>query len=150
MPVHRYAPLLCAAFFLLFVIAATQTFAGEQLNADQPLAGTKSGDAKAGKNVFIHRKKGNCLACHVVTSLDYILFHGEVGPPLDGVGSNLSEAEIRLQVMDPRINNPDTIMPPYHRTEGLNRVLVKYKDKTILSAQQVEDIVAYLKTLKDE
>ena len=72
MPVHRYAPLLCAAFFLLFVIAATQTFAGEQLNADQPLAGTKSGDAKAGKNVFIHRKKGNCLACHVVTSLDYI------------------------------------------------------------------------------
>jgi len=148
----RFAHLSGALLFVLFCSNASMTDAGAdtlQLSATA-LADTKSGDAKEGRKVFIHRKKGNCLACHVVKELDHILFHGEVGPPLDGVGTNLSEPEIRLQLIDPQVNNPDSIMPAYHRITGLNRVLAKYKDKPILSAQEIEDVVAYLKTLKDK
>ncbi len=109
----------------------------------------KAGDAANGKKLAINRKQGNCLACHVITELSNQPFHGEVGPPLDGVADRLSEAELRAMVVDAKISNEDTIMPAFYRVEGLNRVSKKFKDKTILDAQQVEDVVAYLKTLKE-
>ncbi|NIO38863.1 MAG: sulfur oxidation c-type cytochrome SoxX [Burkholderiales bacterium] len=99
--------------------------------------------------VFLNRKKGNCLACHVVSSLSDEPFHGEVGPPLDGVADRMSAGEMRLRVVDPKVVNEDTIMPAFYRTEGFERVLKDFEGKSILSAQEVEDVLAYLQTMKE-
>ena len=107
----------------------------------------KPGDAKKGRATAIHRKKGNCLACHQMPIKEQ-QFHGNIGPELEGIGSLYSAGELRLRIVNSKIINPDTIMPAFYRKDGYNRVLKKFKDKTILSAQQVEDIVAYLLTLK--
>ncbi|MBC8270400.1 MAG: sulfur oxidation c-type cytochrome SoxX [Rhodospirillaceae bacterium] len=106
----------------------------------------KPGDPDAGKQTAIHRQKGNCLACHVMPVPEE-QFHGEIGPDLSDVGSNYSEAELRLRLVDPKALNPDTIMPAFLKVPT-SEVHKKFKGKTILSAQEVEDIVAYLMTLK--
>ncbi len=108
-----------------------------------------AGDAAAGKEAMINRKEGNCLACHVVTELADQPFHGEVGPPLDGVADRWNEGELRMIVVDSKKVFEGTIMPAFHRSTDLHRVAEKFQGKTILSAEQVEDIVAYLKTLKE-
>ncbi len=107
----------------------------------------KPGDAKKGRATAINRKKGNCLGCHKMPIPEQ-QFHGEVGPDLAGVGSRMSEGELRARIVDPKLVNPETIMPSFYRTKGLHRVMKNFKDKTIISASDVEDIVAYLKTLK--
>lgn len=107
----------------------------------------KPGDAKKGRATAINRKKGNCLGCHKMPIPEQ-QFHGEVGPDLAGVGSRMSEGELRARIVDPKLVNPETIMPSFYRTKGLHRVKKNFKDKTIISAADVEDIVAYLKTLK--
>lgn len=109
----------------------------------------QAGDPAKGKGVLSNRKLGNCLACHQLEALKEQPFHGEVGPPLDGVASRYSVAELRLRVVDPKALNPDTIMPSFYKTEGLHRVMKKFQGKPILTAQQVEDLLAYLATLKD-
>lgn len=108
-----------------------------------------AGDPAAGRDAMINRKLGNCLACHEVSALREEPFHGEVGPSLDDVASRYNEAQLRLLVSDSKKIFDGTIMPAFHRTGGLNRVSKKFDGKTILTAQQVEDIVAYLKTLKN-
>jgi sulfur-oxidizing protein SoxX len=75
-------------------------------------------------------------------------FHGTIGPPLDGVGDRYSAGELRLRLVDPKRLHPDTIMPAYYRIEGLHRVQERYRARTILTAQQIEDVVAYLLTLR--
>lgn len=105
-----------------------------------------AGDATKGREVAIHRKKGNCLACHQMPIPEQ-QFHGEVGPDLDGVASRYTEGEIRARVVNPKLANEDTIMPAFHNTENF-RVLKKFRGKAILSAEEVEDVVAYLMTLK--
>ena len=110
----------------------------------------KSGDPANGKKVFLNRKKGNCLACHVVSELKDQPYHGEVGPPLDGASERWSEGEIRLRIVNPKLVNEDTIMPSFYRDDGFHRVLKKFEGKTILSAQEVEDVVAYVMTLKEQ
>jgi sulfur-oxidizing protein SoxX len=75
-------------------------------------------------------------------------FHGSIGPALDGVGARYSAGELRLRLVDPKALNSDTIMPAYHRVEGLQRVHERYRGKPILTAQQIEDVVAYLLTLR--
>lgn len=110
----------------------------------------QAGDAERGKIAFTDRKAGNCLACHVVTELqESHLFHGEVGPPLDGVADVYSAAELRARIVNPKTDLPDTIMPAFYRTSGYSRSAGKFEGKTILTAQQVEDVVAYLLTLKE-
>lgn len=108
----------------------------------------KAGDAANGKKVFVNRGLGNCLSCHQVTSIPEQSFHGEIGPSLDGVAERYSEGELRMQVVNPKVINPDTIMPAFYRVDGMHRVLKKFAGKPILTAEQVEDVVAYLKTLK--
>lgn len=108
----------------------------------------KPGDPEKGVKTFTNRRLGNCLACHQVTALASQPFHGEIGPSLDGVADRYSEAQLRMQVINAKVINPDTIMPAFYRTDGLHRVLDKFKDKPILTAEEVEDVVAYLKTLK--
>jgi len=108
----------------------------------------KAGDSAKGEKVFINRKLGNCLACHQVTALEAHPFHGLIGPTLDGVAERYNEGQLRLQVVNAKVINPDTIMPAFYRTEGLHRVLKKFDGKSVLTAEEVEDVVAYLTTLK--
>jgi sulfur-oxidizing protein SoxX len=108
----------------------------------------KQGDAKKGRATAIHRKKGNCLACHSMPVPEQA-DHGNIGPDLAGVADRYSKAELRLRLVDPKTINPDTIMPAYYRTTGLHRVQKKWQGKTIISAQDIEDILAYLVTLKE-
>ncbi len=112
----------------------------------QSLTG-KAGDPVKGRKLAINRKKGNCLACHVMPIPEQA-DHGEVGPPLNDVGGRLSPGEMRMRIVDSKTLNPDTIMPAFYRTTGFHRVQKKWQGKTIISAQDVEDIVAYLMTLK--
>ena len=116
---------------------------------DTPLT-DKAGDPEAGRAIFANRKQGNCLACHMVSELlDSEQFHGEVGPPLDGVADTYSVGELRARIVNPKTELPDTIMPSFYRVGGTNRTAEKFVGKTILSAQQVEDVLAYLQTLKE-
>ena len=112
----------------------------------QSLTG-KAGDPVQGKKTAVNRKKGNCLACHVMP-IPEEQFHGEVGPDLGESGSNYSAAELRMRLVDPKVLNPDTIMPAFYRDSGFTRLQKKWVGKSILKAQEVEDLVAYLMTLK--
>ena len=107
------------------------------------------GDPVNGRKVAINRKKGNCLACHQMPIPEQ-QFHGEISPDLSGVGARYTEAELRMRVVDPKVFNEDTIMPAFYKNAGLHRVLKGFQGETMLSAQEVEDVVAYLMTLKDE
>ena len=107
----------------------------------------KPGNPKKGRKLAIHRKKGNCLACHKMPIPEQ-QFHGEIGPNLAGVGSRHSAGELRLLIVNPKVVNEDTIMPAFYKNTGFNAVLKKFKGKTVISAQDVEDIIAYLLTLK--
>jgi len=117
---------------------------GERI--DKSLTG-QPGDPVNGRKLAINRKLGNCLACHVLPIPEQA-FHGDVGPDLSETGANLSEGEVRLRVVDSKVLNPDTIMPAFYRKDGFERVMKKFQGKTMLSAQQVEDVVAYIMTLK--
>jgi sulfur-oxidizing protein SoxX len=113
----------------------------------EPLCGL-GGDAARGRLIAIDSHGGNCLACHRMPIPEEPL-HGTVGPPLDGVAARLSAGQLRLRVVDERRLNPATIMPGFYRDPRLaNRVADGFWGKTFLSAQQVEDVVAYLETLK--
>lgn len=90
---------------------------------------------------------GLCLLCHSGPFPEE-RFQGNLAPSLAGVGARLSTGQIRLRIVDPGRVSPQTIMPAYFRTEGLQRVAPAYRGKTVLSAQQIEDIVAFLATLK--
>ena len=108
-----------------------------------------AGDAKNGRKLAINRKKGNCLACHTMPIPEQ-QFHGETGPTLYGVAKRLSEGELRMQIVNSKVTNENTMMPAFYRTFGYTRPLKKFIGKTILKPQEVEDIVAYLQTLEAE
>ncbi len=108
----------------------------------------KPGDPKRGAKLVVARKKGNCLACHKIQQLSEYPFHGNIGPELSNVASNMTEGEFRLRLVNPKVLNPDTIMPAFYRTEGLHRVMKKFQGKPVLTEQEIEDIIAFLKTLK--
>lgn len=106
----------------------------------------EAGDANRGRKIVVNRKQGNCLACHAVSSLNNQPFHGEVGPSLDGVSERYTEGEVRLILVDSKKVFDGTIMPAFYKKDGFARVNKKFKEKTILSAQQIEDVIAFLKT----
>ncbi|MEP2978164.1 MAG: sulfur oxidation c-type cytochrome SoxX [Lentilitoribacter sp.] len=110
----------------------------------------KPGDAKTGRSVFANRKLGNCLACHINSEMSDESFHGEVGPPMDGVADRWSEQELRAIVTNSKMIFEGTIMPAFYIDAGYGRPLEKFAGKSILSAEQVEDVIAYLLTLKEE
>jgi L-cysteine S-thiosulfotransferase len=109
--------------------------------------GNARGDAARGRSLLVARDAANCVLCHAVTD-PAVHYSGNVGPSLDGVARRLTAAQLRLRVVDILRVNPDSIMPGYYRSEGLDRVAVAYRAKPILDAGQVEDIVAYLATLR--
>ena len=110
----------------------------------EPLA---AGDAARGKALVAARDPANCVLCHGVPDAS-IPFAGDVGPPLAGIGARLSAAQLRLRVVDNGRVNPQTVMPSYYRVEGLARVASPFRGKPILTAREVEDVVAYLGTLR--
>jgi sulfur-oxidizing protein SoxX len=110
------------------------------------LTGT-TGDASRGRAIVLDRHVGLCLLCHSGPFPEE-QFQGNLAPSLAGVGARLSAGQIRLRIVDSSRVNPDTIMPAYFRTENLARVAPAYRGKTVLNAQQIEDIVAFLVTLK--
>lgn len=107
------------------------------------------GDPGRGKAVAVNSDMGNCLICHGMPIAEVPEgASGDIGPDLAGVGSRLHVAELRQRIVDPKQLNPETVMPGYYVTAGLNRVQARFVDQTILTAQQVEDLVAYLATLR--
>ena len=109
----------------------------------------KAGDASVGAKVVANRRQGNCLGCHQISSLKSESFHGEVGPSLDGVAGRWDAAHLRMIVVNPKhVFTEATVMPAFYRVDGLSRVRPEFQGKPILTAQQVEDVVAFLTTLK--
>ena len=113
----------------------------------QPLTG-EMGDPTRGRAIVVDRQKGLCLLCHIGPFPDQ-RFQGDMAPDLAGAGARWSSAQLRLRIADGSRLNPATIMPSYYRIEGLNRVAPAFREKPILEAQQVEDVVAFLATLQD-
>ena len=113
---------------------------------DTPLT-SQPGDPVRGQQIVQNRQVSACLLCHSGPFPERHL-QGTIGPSLAGVGSRLSAGQIRFRLIDARQLNPDTIMPPYYVTYGLNRVGHAWQGKPALSAQQIEDVVAFLTTLR--
>ena len=121
------------------------TIVGDAIPAS--LTGAK-GDPERGKAIVLNRQVGLCLLCHSGPFPDE-RFQGNMAPDLKGTGSRWSQGELRLRLVDARKLNPDTIMPPYYVVDSMNRVARSFRGKPILTAEQIEDVVAFLATLKD-
>src|SRR5690348_2987888 len=106
------------------------------------------GDAERGRGIVLNRQVGLCLLCHS-GPYPQERFQGTLAPDLGGAGSRSSEGQLRLRIVDASRLSPDTIMPPYYRVDGLVRVAPGFAGKPILTAEQIEDVVAYLVTLRD-
>ncbi|MCV3272774.1 sulfur oxidation c-type cytochrome SoxX [Roseobacter sinensis] len=145
---------LCATSAAAEIVKPTDvTFVDGVIEAS--LTGTP-GDPAAGAEIM-DKGAGNCIACHAVTELDHLGFHGEIGPPLDGAADRWSEAELRGIVADAKQMFDGTMMPSFYRVDGFIRLGDAYTGdahqgevEPLLTAQQIEDVVAYLMTLKDE
>jgi L-cysteine S-thiosulfotransferase len=106
------------------------------------------GDPVNGRKIVTNRQVGLCLLCHSGPFPEQ-KFQGTLAPDLAGVAVRATEGQLRLRIVDASRINPDTIMPPYYRLDGLNRVAPAFQGKPILSAEQIEDVVAYLMTLRE-
>jgi len=121
----------------------------------QSLTG-QTGDSERGREVVGSKSLGNCVACHANSEMSDIPFHGEIGPPLDGAGDRWSEAELRGIVTNAKMMFPGSMMPSFYKVDGFVRPGNGYTGKAaddsfgpLLTAQQIEDVVAYLQTLKE-
>jgi sulfur-oxidizing protein SoxX len=106
------------------------------------------GDPERGRSIVVNRQVGLCLLCHSGPFPEE-RFQGTLAPGLAGAGARSSEGQLRLRIVDASRLKPDTIMPPYYRVDGLSRVAPSFQGKPILTAEQIEDVVAYLVTLRD-
>jgi len=133
----------CEVCALAFSFFAGNAFAGDSIPAS--LTGAK-GDPARGRAIVANRQVGLCLLCHSGPFPEE-RFQGNLAPDLRGA-ARLTEGQIRQRIVDSRKVNPQSIMPAYYRSEGLVRVAPAYRGKTVLTAEQIEDVVAYLLTLK--
>jgi sulfur-oxidizing protein SoxX len=112
---------------------------------------TASGDATRGRALLIARDPANCILCHVAPAdlvESGVRFSGNLAPTLDGAGARWTPGQLRLRIVDSSRINPETIMPSYYRIDGLVEVAAAWRGKPIMNAQQIEDLIAYLVTLK--
>jgi L-cysteine S-thiosulfotransferase len=140
---------LMAAFFTLPCEAGAQAPASYTVVGDgipEPLTGVP-GDATRGRALVLERTS-TCILCHS-GPFPETRFQGDLAPSLAGAGSRSTVSQLRLRLVDATRLNPATIMPSYYRIDGLERVSANWRDKPILSAGQIEDMVAYLATLRD-
>jgi sulfur-oxidizing protein SoxX len=113
---------------------------------DAPLTATP-GDPVRGRAIVVDRQTGLCLLCHTGPFPEE-RFQGSLAPDLAGAGTRWTAAQLRLRIVDSRRLNPDSLMPAYGRTDGLVRVGTAWQGKPVLSAQQIEDVVSFLGTLR--
>jgi sulfur-oxidizing protein SoxX len=141
---------------VVFIVAAVQpTRASEALRAftitnDEivdSLTGTH-GDPARGRAIVADRQLGLCLLCHAGPFPDE-RFQGNLAPNLAGAGRRWTVGQLRLRIVDASRINPSTIMPPYYRVEGFERVAAAFRGRPILTAEQIEDVVAFLTTLRE-
>ncbi len=114
----------------------------------EPLTATP-GDAARGRAIIADRSRGLCLLCHSGPFPEE-RFQGNLAPSLAGAGARLTAPELRLRLVDSRRVNPDSIMPAYYRADGLHRVAPALHGRTLLAAQDIEDVLAFLLTLREE
>ena len=107
-----------------------------------------AGDPGRGRAIILDRRLGACLLCHTGPFPEE-KFQGTLAPDLSGAGSRWSEGQLRLRLVDATQLDPNTIMPPYYRVDGLARVGERWRGKPILTAEQIEDVVAFLVILRD-
>lgn len=124
---------------------APYAVAGDAITA--PLDG-KLGDAARGRAIVANRQLGLCLLCHSAPIAEE-RFQGDLAPNLAGAGARWTAAQLRLRLVDPQRLVPGSLMPAYHRVDGLQQVGAAWRGKPLLDAQQIEDVVAWLLTLKD-
>ena len=139
------AALVAAAIVVASPGLRPYTIVGDAIPAS--LTGTP-GDPARGRAIVIDRRLGACLLCHTGPFPEE-KFQGTLAPDLSGAGSRWSEGQLRLRLVDATRLDPDTIMPPYYRVDGLTRVGERWRGKPILNAEQIEDVVAFLLTLRD-
>ena len=140
MPMHAVAAMIAA-------VSMAATGAQAAVDAlDRPLTDAP-GDAARGRAIVVNRQLGLCLLCHSGPFPEE-RFQGTLAPDLTATGARWSEGQLRLRLVDSRRLNPQTVMPAYYRSEGLVRVGAAWQGKTVLAAQQVEDVVAFLRTLR--
>lgn len=155
----RLSIFLAATILAGTAATAEETAPGDVVFEDGAVAQSLSGQpgiSDDGK-VLMDKGAGNCIACHAVSALSDLDFQGEIGPPLDGVADRWSEAELRGIVSNAKMMFPDTMMPSFYKVSGFIRPGDGFTGKAIdpaaitpmLSAQEVENVVAYLMTLKD-
>ena len=106
------------------------------------------GDPVRGREIVVNRQVGLCLLCHSGPFPEQ-KFQGTMAPDLKGAGARSSEGQLRLRIVDASRIKPDTIMPPYYRVDGLERVAPSFQGKPILTAEQIEDVIAFLLTLRE-
>ena len=135
----------------MWALALTALLAAGPVAAEDaipdPLTGVR-GDPERGRTIVADRRRGLCLLCHSGPFPEE-RFQGDLAPDLAGAGARLSEGQLRLRIADARRLDPDTIMPSYFRTDGLTRVAPAFQGKPVLSAAEIEDVVAFLTTLRD-
>lgn len=136
----------CRLAAVLLSCACTLVQAQGSLPA--PLTETP-GDAVRGRAIVANRQVGLCLLCHT-GPIPEERFQGNLAPDLAGAGDRWTAGQLRLRMVDSRRINPATIMPAYYSREGLQRVPAALQNKTILDAQQIEDVVAYLQSLRKQ
>jgi sulfur-oxidizing protein SoxX len=134
----------CEACAIVFSLVAGNALAADSIPAS--LTGAK-GDPARGRAIVANRQVGLCLLCHKGPFPEE-RFQGDLAPDLAGVGARLPEGRMRLRIVDSTKVNPQSIMPAYYKSEGLTRVAPAFRGKTVLTAEQIEDVVAYLITLK--
>jgi sulfur-oxidizing protein SoxX len=138
---------------VLRILAVAALYASAATAQDPALDGLRDsltgarGDPARGRAIVANRQVGLCLLCHS-GPIPEERFQGDLAPDLQGAGSRWTEAQLRQRIVDSRKLNPSTLMPSYYRTEGLERVAPAFRGKPLLSAEQIEDVVAYLGTLK--
>jgi len=137
--------LLAATVLVLPLAGGAVTVVGDGIPA--ALEG-KTGDALRGRVIAVSRSQGLCLLCHS-GPVPEERFQGNLAPDLAGAGARWNAAQLRLRLVNPQHFNPDSIMPAYYRSEGLTRVGARWQDRPILDAQQIEDVIAWLMTLRD-
>ena len=136
----RFAAAVVAALLLVGVAHA-------QDSMSESLTGA-TGDPARGRAIVTNRQVGLCLLCHSGPFPEE-RFQGNLAPDLKGAGARWTEGQLRLRIADSRGINPTSIMPAYHRTEGLTRVAPALRGKPILSPEQIEDVVAFVVTLRE-
>ncbi|MDP3139490.1 MAG: sulfur oxidation c-type cytochrome SoxX [Burkholderiaceae bacterium] len=151
-----------AVWTALAAVAVFATTAAQPASPDTPAApalrvvgdaiplplSDSPGDPSRGRAIVVDRQRGLCLLCHS-GPFPQERFQGNLAPSLAGAGTRWSTGQLRLRVADSRRLAPQSLMPSFHGVQGLVRVAPAWRDRPLLDAQQIEDVVAFLATLRE-